>query len=195
MTEQTNTQVAPWPAELAALIGELTYREGWEFHLYDDYDRGQGSRGLTLIITVTTPNSYQLDQTIRVAHLFPIPPAAYDTRSWRRWLFERIGDVETHERCEFFLLRDDSTYDPEDECALCGHQATQHDGRQSLCLECADMAAGWTPEPEHRFQAAVPRYTRPYAPSHGPGNDPYLVRELGTDIDRRTSFRGELNPE
>lgn len=36
---------------------------------------------------------------------------------------------------------------------------------------------------------------RPYAPSHGPGNDPYLVREVGTDIDRRTSFRGELNPE
>lgn len=31
---------------------------------------------------------------------------------------------------------------------------------------------------------------RPYAPSHGPGNDPYLVREVGTDEDQRTSFRG-----
>ena len=33
---------------------------------------------------------------------------------------------------------------------------------------------------------------RPYAPSHGPGNDPYLVREVGTDEDRRTRFTGEL---
>jgi hypothetical protein len=35
---------------------------------------------------------------------------------------------------------------------------------------------------------------RPYAPLHGPGNDCYLVAELATDIDKRTSFRGELNP-
>jgi hypothetical protein len=34
----------------------------------------------------------------------------------------------------------------------------------------------------------------PYAPSHGPGNDPYIVREVGTDTDARTSFRGEVNP-
>lgn len=31
---------------------------------------------------------------------------------------------------------------------------------------------------------------RPYAPNHGPGNDPYVVRELTTDEQRRTSFRG-----
>jgi hypothetical protein len=33
-----------------------------------------------------------------------------------------------------------------------------------------------------------------YPPSHGPGNDPYLLLDYGTDADRRTSFRGELNP-
>ena len=27
-----------------------------------------------------------------------------------------------------------------------------------------------------------------------PANDPYMIRELGTDEDRRTSFRGELTP-
>lgn len=31
---------------------------------------------------------------------------------------------------------------------------------------------------------------RPYAPSHGPGNDPYIIREIGTEEDQRTSFRG-----
>ena len=35
---------------------------------------------------------------------------------------------------------------------------------------------------------------RPYAPHHGPGNDPYIVFEHGTDEDVRTSFRGELKP-
>lgn len=36
---------------------------------------------------------------------------------------------------------------------------------------------------------------KPYAPNHGPGEDPYIVREVTTDEQRRTSFRGELNPE
>ena len=35
---------------------------------------------------------------------------------------------------------------------------------------------------------------RPFAPLHGPGNDPYLIAELATDEERRTSFRGTLNP-
>lgn len=33
---------------------------------------------------------------------------------------------------------------------------------------------------------------RPYAPSHGPGNDPYMVREVGTDLDQHTRFTGEV---
>lgn len=33
---------------------------------------------------------------------------------------------------------------------------------------------------------------RPYAPNHGPGRDPYVVFDYATDVDRRTSFRGEV---
>lgn len=33
---------------------------------------------------------------------------------------------------------------------------------------------------------------RPYAPNHGPGWDPYIVTEVTTDTDRRTSFRGDV---
>jgi hypothetical protein len=33
-----------------------------------------------------------------------------------------------------------------------------------------------------------------YPPSHGPGSDPYLLREYGTDLDRRTKFDGTVNP-
>jgi hypothetical protein len=136
------TQEAPYPEALRQLVNGLLYKPGWVFRLLDDYDRGQGSKGLTLIINITGPNSYHHDETISVNHLFPVPPAAYDERSWRRWLFDQIGLVDVHERCEFFEVDGD----------------------------------------------------KPYAPSHGPGSDPYLVRELGTQLDQRTSFRGEVNP-
>jgi hypothetical protein len=35
---------------------------------------------------------------------------------------------------------------------------------------------------------------RPYAPNHGPGNDPYRVVEYAPDEARRTSFRGVVKP-
>lgn len=140
--QQTNDQTAPYPFELAQLVEALTYRPGFRIYLASNLDRGQGSRGLTLIINITGPDSYHPEKIVSVNHYFPVPPAAYDVRSWRRWLFDQIGLVELHERCEFFTI----------------------DGE------------------------------KPYAPSHGPGNDPYLIREVGTIDDVKTSFRGELNP-
>lgn len=136
------TQTAPYPHALAKLVEACTYRYRWNVSLYGNgFDRGQGSVGLTLSIVTDTVNSYDHDQPMRVNHIFVVPAAAYDERSWRRWLFERFVDVETHEAMEFFTIGTD----------------------------------------------------KPFAPSHGPGNDPYLVREVGTDLDRRTSFRGEVN--
>ncbi|HWU22987.1 MAG TPA: hypothetical protein VN088_15735 [Nocardioides sp.] len=135
------SQTAPYPRILCDLVDRLRYRAGWRFALAD-LDRGQGSAGLTLVITTLGTNSYHPEQTdYRVNHYMPVPPAAYDERSWRRWLFEQLLLVERHEAMEFFQVGDD----------------------------------------------------RPYAPSHGFGQDPYIVRELGTDQDRRMSFRNELN--
>lgn len=34
---------------------------------------------------------------------------------------------------------------------------------------------------------------RPYAPNHGPGHDPYVVREETSDLDRRTQFTGGVD--
>lgn len=136
----TNINEAPYPAELQDLVARCVYRPWWVVRL-EDMDRGQGSKGLTLVITTSTVDTYRPSEPIRVNHLFPVPPASYDRRSWQRWLFDQFVLVETHEAMEFF----------------------QVDG------------------------------VRPYAPSHGPGNDPYMVREIGTDLDRRTSFRGEVN--
>jgi hypothetical protein len=142
MDMETMHQEAPYPRELFDLVSALRYKPGWLFML-GELDRGQGSRGLTLTIHVTGLNSYHPEERIGVNHYMLVPPAAYDIRSWRRWLFDQILLVERHEAMEWFRL-----------------------------------------EPG----------VRPFAPSHGPGNDPYLIREVGTDEDRRTSFRGELNP-
>jgi hypothetical protein len=141
-------QIAPQPGVLLDLVSRLEYRPGWEFDL-SDIDRGQGSEGLTLVITTLGYNSYHADrgESYRVDHYMPVPPAAYDERSWQRWLFEQLLLVERHEAMEFFALRE--------------------------------------------LGSAVA--TRPYAPSHGPGNDPYIVREVGTELDQKTSFRGEIN--
>src|SRR5258708_22031425 len=40
-----------------------------------------------------TPPRYRFVQAL---FLFPVPPATYDMRSWRRWLFERCPDVDLH---------------------------------------------------------------------------------------------------
>lgn len=143
-------QVAPYPDALAYLVARLEYRPGWEFTLEDD-DRGQGSAGLTLTITTCGYNSYHPErgETYRVNHPMPVPPAAFDIRSWQHWLFEQLLLVERHECMEFFTMHD-------------------------------------SPGSEHTV--------RPYAPQHGPGNSPYTVCEYREDVDRRTSFRGDLNP-
>jgi hypothetical protein len=137
-------QEAPFPQALEDLVGRLSYRPGWKFRLAD-IDRGQGSKGLTLVITTLGFDSYNQDQGehYRVNHYFPVPPAAFNRRSWINWLFESLLDVEKHECMEFFRI----------------------DGEVV------------------------------HAPAHGPGNSPYLVLTYGDDVDRRTRFTGELNPE
>ena len=149
MSETAMHQEAPFPEALRYLVERTRYKEGWRFTL-TDLDRGQGSKGLTLVILRTGPDSYHPERTLPVNHYFIVPAASYNYRSWQRWLFDRIRDVESHEAAEFFQVCD-------------------------------------SPGSEHAV--------RPYAPLHGPGNDPYLVAELARDEDRRTSFRGELNPE
>ena len=134
-------QQAPFPHELDSLVTQLTYRPGWEFHL-GHLDRGQGSEGLTLDIVTLGYDAYHPErgETYRVHHYFPVPPAAFNRRSWQWWLFQQLLSVEQHEAMEFFVI----------------------DGE------------------------------RPFAPLHGPGNDPYLITVESSSAERRTSFRGEL---
>ena len=136
-------QEAPYPEKLADLISRLEYRPGWDFKLHE-IDRGQGSKGLTLAIYIGTIDTDKLPLTIpmHVVHYMPVPPAAYNEASWRRWLFEQILLVEQHEASEFFKI----------------------DGN------------------------------KPYQANHGPGYDPYTIREFTTPEEREINFRGEKGP-
>src|SRR6266705_582903 len=99
------TQSAPYPQELADLVTRLRYRQdrGWRVTL-EDLDRGQGSKGLTLVVVRSGPDSYDPSRNLRVAHYFPVLPAAFTMPSWRRWLSDRQNNVDTHERMEDFQL-------------------------------------------------------------------------------------------
>lgn len=133
---------APWSLTLERLVHHLSYKKGWAFWL-TNVDRGQGSVGLTLCVETTNPDSYHPERSRAVMHYMIVPAAAYDERSWRRWILEQILLIERHEACEFFKI----------------------DGE------------------------------RPYAPHHGPGNDPYTVFDHGSDLDIRTSYLGDVKPE
>lgn len=142
MTEdRAMMQTAPFPTVLEELVDKAKYRPGWTLTL-EDIDRGQGSMGLTLCIYTVGYDTYNVGKgpTYRVVHMFPVPPASYNEESWKRWLLDRLIEVETHEACEFLQIDE----------------------------------------------------TRPFAPHHGPGWDPYIVLHHGSDIDARTDFRGNV---
>lgn len=103
-------QHAPYPVELDELVGAVTYRPGWAVALRH-MDRGQGSVGLTLLITAQVRDSLGED-TIRVLHLFIVPAASYNRASWMRWLLDRFLDVEQHEACEFFRIDGERVFAP-----------------------------------------------------------------------------------
>ena len=97
-------QEARNPRELFELVDRLEYKPGWTFGLAD-IDRGQYCKGLTFIVTARVPDSYQPERMISVNHYFPVPAAAFDRRSWQRWLLDQVLLTEQHEACEFFRLR------------------------------------------------------------------------------------------
>lgn len=140
------TQVAPFPHALLELVETHRFRPGYILKL-EDSDRGQGCKGLTLWVRTAEVNTYDETHPKPIWHLFPVPAAAYNRRSWKRWVFEQCNLVTRHEDAEFFA------------------EVDEHD------------------------QVV----TRPFAPLHGPGNDPYVVHELATDEERRTLQDGSLS--
>lgn len=107
---------------LSGLIPRIGYKPGWSFKLLN---RGRtsehlaGSAGLTLEIRVECldSNTPRLDaewppEIAKLCHLFAPPPAAWNERTWRRWVFDCIMQVELHEAMEFFTFGDHRPFFP-----------------------------------------------------------------------------------
>lgn len=119
MERVDNLQYGPFPAELAAVIAEVSYRPGWEFTLTgSEYERdhagvhGSAAGGMTLIIFADVNDSHHPALRRPVNHLFEVPTATYNREAWTRWLFERCRDVETHEAMEWFRVGGEQPFAP-----------------------------------------------------------------------------------
>ena len=110
MPAEPMRQEAPDPGELRDLVRDLHYKD-WPVALRT-VDRGQGCKGLTLIITRIGPDAYHPETAIRVNHYMPVPPAAFNRESWQRWLLEQFLLVEQHECCENFMIGGERPYRP-----------------------------------------------------------------------------------
>lgn len=124
------TQQAEFPTILADLVSKVKYKEGWHFRLLTDHDRGQGSKGLTLLIQITVPDSYHPEHLFTVLHYMIVPAAGYNEQSWMRWLFDQVLLVERHEACEFFMVDDYRPYAPHHGPGFDPYQIFEH-GEQS----------------------------------------------------------------
>jgi hypothetical protein len=119
---------------LASMLATFRYKEGWRFALREGYTLGSmtadtldqvtGNAGgtvistyplapLWLLITIRTPDSTDPGKIIDVTHTFPVPIYDHGDAWRRRWLLDRVLDVERHEACEFFELDGKHPFYPE----------------------------------------------------------------------------------
>lgn len=161
----SNQQYGPWPSELEALVAMVRYRDGWRFTLEDEErdpadTHGGAAGGLTLTITTLTANSY--DQ--RICEACRSTVAVYRVRH----LF--AVPVATWDRQGWL-----------DWLMDCVEAVELHEAREFFRLEHQQITDG------SHWRLVE---SRPFAPNHGPGRDPYRRYSYATDADRRTSFRG-----
>lgn len=106
---------------LSRLVPRIRYKPGWSFELLNRERTSEhlaGSEGLTLVIRAKvfdsgpSPREVRGYPTTRVAHLFAPPPAAWNERTWRRWVFDCAMQVELHEAMEFFADGDHRPFFP-----------------------------------------------------------------------------------
>lgn len=190
---ETMRQVAPYPEALADLAARLRYRQhlGWQVRLEDDLQRDKPgrhageSRGLTLVVERHGPDSYRPhDFEPRVRHLIealseaagPLPAPVTDAMGP---VIEALRDMIT---VHHYFAVPPSTFD----LATWNRWLFDTLGLVDDHERMEDYALA--PHPP----GGDGPVTRPFAPNHGPGRNPYVVHEYATDEDRRTSFRGDV---
>lgn len=160
----TMRQFAPFPQDLADAVNELKFEEGYTFRLAD-LARDYADAGTRR-------------EAIAGGLTFIISVQGWDayhpgTPSWVDHYHPVPAATFTRaawERWLFDRVMDTLTHEAGEwfrfECEL-GHEELDWEGDASR---------------------------RPFAPLHGPGDNPYVVHQASTDEQRRTSFRGVVSP-
>jgi hypothetical protein len=119
---------------LRRLVDEMDGPPGWGFYVEDK------GPVVALMISVSARNNYDPSQPRTTTHEHLAPPATYNEKTWRRWIFRRCLDSMAHEMGEQIRWGD----------------------------------------------------IRPFAPTHGPGEDPYVEREYRDPLDALTTQNGRV---
>lgn len=82
---------------LRKVVSEARCKPGWSFRVVEE------DGALRLVIRVVGRDSARPDDSMpmAIAHYHPVPQAAYNEKSWRRWVFEQCRRVENHELGEW----------------------------------------------------------------------------------------------
>lgn len=91
---------------LRGLVELATCKPGWAFRLAYEDDSVRMEKGpLRLHIFVSGPDSQDPGGDVgTIIHVFPVPTATYNLKTWRRWIFECCRRVENHELGEWFKV-------------------------------------------------------------------------------------------
>lgn len=92
---------------LQRMLDGLSYRD-WRFVL-----EGAAYPRETLVVLLREPDSNGGPRMIAVRHRFALPREDLGPAGWRRWLFDRILQVELHEAMERFRLDGERPFMPE----------------------------------------------------------------------------------
>lgn len=109
-----SVQLGPPLTVLEQLVPDVAYKDGWKVELVHRRRMSEhlaGGAGPTLVVRALVWDSATGQET-RVAHLFSPPPASWDRRTWTRWVFDCIMQVELHEAMEFFAVGDRKPFFP-----------------------------------------------------------------------------------
>lgn len=168
-------QYAPYPTVLAWLVERLRYRPGWTFHLKDiERDsadtHGAAAGGLTFI-GITGSTYYDPEAPDGQKRRYEGAMDAYKPGVERPVYFYFPVPAATYNQESWTRWLFDRLLEVE-----------RHETMEHFALEFEIQT-----EEGERYGTSL---ERPFAPAHGPGDDPYVIHEYANEVKRRTSFRG-----
>lgn len=163
-------QIAPWPDDLEDLVKTFKYKPGWRFRFVPDLARD------------FEPDDHRRERPpIGRGATLVIYSLTYNSYGKHDDDGNYIGEYEASDppdyRVAHYKIVPAATF----------NRASWKRWILDQCLEVEQHEAC-----EFARFVDGEEVDRPFAPLHGPGENPYVIHEYSTDAQRRTSFRGEL---